>query len=122
MKRETDAERRQRIRAFLTGCSGQELTDFLLVKHASAANFRNKLFELIDKWVEDAADARLAAEVNVMREERKHSLTIPFPEKVKETPPHPEAPPAGPTFNHGDHGGADLDAVGAKYPRQFFKR
>lgn len=113
---------REEVRKFLMGCSGQELADFLMTRHTAAANLRSDLFELLDKWVEAAAEARLAAEVNAIRQELKHASTLPFPEKVKETPPQPEAAATSPPLDHADHGGRNLNAVGRKHSRQFFQR
>jgi hypothetical protein len=110
------------VRKFLLECSGQDLTEFLLAKHASAANFRSTLFDLIDQWVEAAADARLAAEVNAIREEVKHRSVTPFPKKVQEPPPHPETPTTDATLNETEHGWRHVNAVGRKNSRHFFKR
>lgn len=82
-------------RKFLMGCSGQTLADYLMVRHARAANFRRELFDLLDRWVEATAEARLAAEVNAIREEMKHASTLPFRRKeVEENPPDGDMAPA----------------------------
>jgi hypothetical protein len=100
---------------FLLGCSGQELTEFLLVRHARAANFRKELFDLIDRWVENAAEARLAAEVNAIREELKHGSTLPFQRKeVEQAPPHGETPVAPPELQVAEHRRREFYATRSK--------
>lgn len=109
-------------REFLMKCSGQELADFLMVRHAKAANFRRELFDLIDRWVEAAAEARLAAEVNAIRQELKHASALPFPKKVEEPTPHGDAPPVDAALQETDHRRGDFDTVRRKHSRQFVQR
>jgi hypothetical protein len=116
---ETSSERRQRIRRFLMNCSGQELTDFMLTRYAGAANLRKAFGDLIDEWIEQTADARLAAEVNAIREELKHSSTLPFPKKVEQAPPHRHASAADPALDHADQRRRYFDADGGQHPRKF---
>lgn len=122
MPEETNEERRTRIRKFLSECSGVSLSDFQLARYNEAANFWKEMVQLMEGYLTAEADARLAAEANLMREEAKHNSTIPFPKKVAETPPQGHAPVGQAALKHGDHGRRNSYAESPEQARQFFKR
>lgn len=101
--------------------SGQTLTEFLLSRHSLAANFRKEMFQLLEKWVEAAADARLAAEVNAIREELKHRSVLPFPDGIEQPAPQSERALPLPALDETNHRRRYARATQANKLRKFFK-
>jgi hypothetical protein len=120
--KETPEEKRIRIRKFLMECSGTELADFLMARHAGAANARRTMRDALDTCIAEIADARLAAEVAIIREELKHASVLPFPKKVDESPTHPETPPRQTALQHGNHRWGNSDTQRGQETRHLLKR